>query len=204
MVKLSGQGWIVLIDRQKKKTKCIRLLVNDANLGDEVFMGVSVIGGRHRPAKNLSKTPKKLTDESSSQHRREKAIQDCRQAFEGIFSVYGIFSAAKWSVLTAWLIRHALLKKGETQRYSFLDRFGLYNSIARFGIAGLHDHILIHDDNHLRSVVTLYTSYFNQERPHQGIEQHVPNYYGLPKSKLTSGRITSKAILSYSRTTYLN
>ena len=26
---------------------------------------------------------------------REKAIQDCRQAFEGIFSAYGIFSAAK-------------------------------------------------------------------------------------------------------------
>ena len=43
--------------------------MNEANLGDEVFMGVSVNKGRHRPAKNLSKTQKNLTDEASSQHR---------------------------------------------------------------------------------------------------------------------------------------
>jgi hypothetical protein len=71
------------------------------------------------------------------------------------------------------------------------------------------DHILIHDDHHLRRVVTEYTAYFNQERPHQGIEQRIPNHYDLPKAKPTSGRITSKAILggphhSYSRTAYLN
>ena len=72
------------------------------------------------------------------------------------------------------------------------------------------DHILIHDDRHLEQVTKEYTlSYFNQERPHQGIDQRVPNHYDLPKSKPTSGRITSKAILgglhhSYSRTTYLN
>ena len=57
------------------------------------------------------------------------------------------------------------------------------------------DHILIHDENHLRGVVTEYTAYFNQERPHQGIDQRVPNHYGLPKSKPISGRISSKAIL---------
>jgi putative transposase len=71
------------------------------------------------------------------------------------------------------------------------------------------DHILIHDENHLRRVVTEYTAYFNQERPHQGIDQRVPNHYGLPKSKPTGGRISSKAILgglhhSYSRTLHLN
>jgi hypothetical protein len=72
------------------------------------------------------------------------------------------------------------------------------------------DHILIHDDKHLRRVVTEYTAYFNQERPHQGIEQRIPDHYDLTaRLKPTSGRITSKAILgglhhSYSRTTYLN
>ena len=71
------------------------------------------------------------------------------------------------------------------------------------------DHILIHDDKHLRRVVTEYTAYFNQERPHQGIEQQIPDQYELPRSKPTSGCITSKAILgglhhSYLRTTYLN
>jgi transposase InsO family protein len=71
------------------------------------------------------------------------------------------------------------------------------------------DHILIHDDKHLERVVKEYTAYFNQERPHQGIEQRIPDHYELPRSKPTSGRITSKTILgglhhSYSRTTYLN
>ena len=71
------------------------------------------------------------------------------------------------------------------------------------------DHILIHDGRHLERVTTEYTAYFNQERPHQGIEQRIPDQYELPRSKPTSGRITSKAILgglhhSYSRTTYLN
>jgi transposase InsO family protein len=71
------------------------------------------------------------------------------------------------------------------------------------------DHILIHDQNHLRQVVNEYTAYFNQERPHQGIDQRIPDHYGQTRSKPTSGRITSKAILgglhhSYSRTAYLN
>ncbi len=70
------------------------------------------------------------------------------------------------------------------------------------------DHILIHGDKHLRGVVTEYTAYFNQERPHQGIDQRVPNHYDLPKSKPTRGQISSKAILgglhhSYSRTLHL-
>ena len=71
------------------------------------------------------------------------------------------------------------------------------------------DHILIHDDKHLQRVVKEYAAYFNQERPHQGIDQRIPDYYEQPKSKPTSGQITSKAILgglhhSYSRITYLN
>jgi transposase InsO family protein len=71
------------------------------------------------------------------------------------------------------------------------------------------DHILIHDDQHLQRVVTEYTAYFNQERPHQGIGQHIPDQYDLSKSKPVSGRITSKASLGglhhrYARTAYLN
>jgi transposase InsO family protein len=71
------------------------------------------------------------------------------------------------------------------------------------------DHILIHEGRHLERVVKEYATYFNQERPHQGIAQCVPDHYELPKSKPTSGRIISKEILgglyhSYSRTAYLN
>ena len=72
------------------------------------------------------------------------------------------------------------------------------------------DNILIHDDRHLERVTKEYTLlYFNQERPHQGIEQRIPDQYDLTRSMPTSGRITSKAILGglhhgYSRVTYLN
>jgi transposase InsO family protein len=71
------------------------------------------------------------------------------------------------------------------------------------------DHIFIHEGRHLERVVKEYTTYFNQERPHQGIAQCIPNHYELPKSKPTSGRTISKEILgglhhSYSRTAYLN
>jgi transposase InsO family protein len=71
------------------------------------------------------------------------------------------------------------------------------------------DHILIHDDQHLERVITEYTSYFNQERSHQGIEQRIPDRYDQTRSKPTRGQVTSKAILgglhhSYSRRMYLN
>ena len=71
------------------------------------------------------------------------------------------------------------------------------------------DHFLFHDGRHVQRVVREYRAYFNQERPHQGIGQHIPNRYDLAGSKPTSGRITSKAILgglhhSYSRTPHLN
>jgi hypothetical protein len=36
------------------------------------------------------------------------------------------------------------------------------------------DHILIHDDKHLELVIKEYTSYFNQERIHQGIGLLIP------------------------------
>ena len=71
------------------------------------------------------------------------------------------------------------------------------------------DHILIHDDKHLLRVAKEYTGYFNEERPHQGIAQTIPDQYDLTRSKPTRGKVTSKAILgglhhSYSRATYLN
>jgi putative transposase len=39
------------------------------------------------------------------------------------------------------------------------------------------DQSMIHDQNHLRQVVNEYTAYLNQERPHQGIDQRIPNHY---------------------------
>ena len=71
------------------------------------------------------------------------------------------------------------------------------------------DHLLLHDGKHVQRVVREYTAYYNQERPHQGIGQRIPNHYDLLKSMSTSGRIRSKAILgglqhSYTRAAYVN
>jgi putative transposase len=56
------------------------------------------------------------------------------------------------------------------------------------------DHTLILNDRHLMRVVREYTKYFNQERPHQGIGQRIPNFYNQPNERM-KGRIVSKAIL---------
>jgi transposase InsO family protein len=70
------------------------------------------------------------------------------------------------------------------------------------------DHTLILHGKHLQRVVKEYTAYFNQERPHQGIGQRIPDHYDRSKANPTGG-ITSKAFLgglhhSYSRANHLN
>lgn len=71
------------------------------------------------------------------------------------------------------------------------------------------DHILFRDGKHIRRVIQEYTEYYNQERPHQGIGQRIPDRYDWPRSKPTRGCIRSRAILgglhhSYFRAIYLN
>jgi transposase InsO family protein len=69
------------------------------------------------------------------------------------------------------------------------------------------DHMLILQGRQLQRLVNEYTDYYNQERPHQGIGQRIPNHYALPASNPT-GNISSRAILgglhhSYFRATNL-
>ena len=56
------------------------------------------------------------------------------------------------------------------------------------------DHTLILHRKHLTRVVKEYTHYFNQERPHQGIGQRIPNFYDRSVSNPT-GNISFRAIL---------
>ena len=57
------------------------------------------------------------------------------------------------------------------------------------------DHTLIHHGQHLQRVVNEYVTYFNQERPHQGIDQRIPDHYDLPCTNPTSGRIRRRRSL---------
>jgi putative transposase len=72
------------------------------------------------------------------------------------------------------------------------------------------DHILIQHGQHLQRVVQEYGAYFNQDRPHQGIGQRIPEHYDQPGPNPTSVGIKTKAILGglhhcYSRgTTHTN
>jgi putative transposase len=36
------------------------------------------------------------------------------------------------------------------------------------------DHVLVLGEAHLRRVLREYVAYFNRDRPHQGIRQHIP------------------------------
>jgi putative transposase len=40
------------------------------------------------------------------------------------------------------------------------------------------DHFLILSERHLQRILTTYVTYFNQMRPHQGIEQQIPDFMG--------------------------
>ena len=44
------------------------------------------------------------------------------------------------------------------------------------------DHILILSEAHLRRVLSEYVTYFNRSRPHQGINQQVPDRESSPDS----------------------
>ena len=56
------------------------------------------------------------------------------------------------------------------------------------------DHSIIFHERQLKRVVREYTHYFNQERPHQGIGQRIPEHYDWPASSPT-GNISSRAFL---------
>ncbi len=49
------------------------------------------------------------------------------------------------------------------------------------------DHLLIFHEKQLQRVLTLYVSYFNQARPHQGIEQQIPDPSRSSRSSLSAG-----------------
>jgi len=49
------------------------------------------------------------------------------------------------------------------------------------------DHVIIHDEQHLRRAIKQSVSYFNASRPHQGIAQRIPGE-GDRDRPLSSGR----------------
>jgi hypothetical protein len=58
------------------------------------------------------------------------------------------------------------------------------------------DHIVIMNEGQLRRVLNEYVRYFNHSRPHQGIDQRVPEpneSFGLPSG--TTGRVIAFPVL---------
>jgi hypothetical protein len=71
------------------------------------------------------------------------------------------------------------------------------------------DHIFVVNQPILERSVKEYGSYYNDARPHQGIQQRIPGRYGDRVNPTAEGKIISKPILGglhhdYSRITYLN
>ncbi len=69
------------------------------------------------------------------------------------------------------------------------------NSIAERWIASVRteifDHFIIFNKNQLMNILKVYVEYYNGIRPHQGIEQRIPNGYEVRKD----GKIKSRQIL---------
>ena len=58
------------------------------------------------------------------------------------------------------------------------------------------DHILILDENHLYRVIKKYVAFFNQARPHQGIEQKIPEGIQVAENKNSKGKIIAFPVLN--------
>jgi len=58
------------------------------------------------------------------------------------------------------------------------------------------DHLLIWSEGHLRRIVTEYVTYFNQARPHQGIEQQIPAFLDQTSTFESPGQpVVSRPVL---------
>jgi hypothetical protein len=49
------------------------------------------------------------------------------------------------------------------------------------------DHLLIFQEKQLQRVLNEYAAYFNRARPHQGIQQQIPELYGSSGSSTHEG-----------------
>ena len=58
------------------------------------------------------------------------------------------------------------------------------------------DHILVLGDQHLHRVIREYVAYFNRARPHQGIEQQIPEGSPLVLEKQGNGKIVAFPVLN--------
>jgi putative transposase len=71
------------------------------------------------------------------------------------------------------------------------------------------DYMLILQDHQLHRLVREYVEYYNQARPHQGIEQQIPDWHGQAYPFATTGPIIATPVLNglhhdYSRAAYLH
>jgi len=195
---LSSQNWATFMKNQAGNTwACDFTVVNDWLFRQWYLFVVMELKTRRIIHTKVTKYP---TDEWTAQQLRE---------------------ATPWGKGPKYLIRdrdkkyatHFTAVVGSIKEVKTPYRTPRANGICERFMGSLRrecvDHILIHNDKHLQRVVVEYTAYFNQERPHQGIEQRIPDQYDLTRSKRTRGQVVSKVILgglhhSYSRATYLN
>ena len=196
----SSQNWATFLKNQAGNTwSCDFTVVNDWLFRQWYIFVVMELKTRRIVHTGVTKFP---TDEWTAQQLREATpwekgpkylIRDRDKKYAIHFSAVAMSSG----------IKELKTPFRTPQANGYCERF--MGSLRRECV----DHILIRDDKHLRRVVMEYATYFNQERPHQGIGQRIPNQYDLTRSKPTRGPVTSKAILgglhhSYSCAVYLN
>jgi transposase InsO family protein len=58
------------------------------------------------------------------------------------------------------------------------------------------DHFIILNERHLYRIVKEYETYFNNTRPHQGIEQRIPCQQGRTESPPVNGKLVSRPVLN--------
>jgi transposase InsO family protein len=62
------------------------------------------------------------------------------------------------------------------------------------------DHLLVLSEKHLRRILREYTAYFNRERPHQGLQQQIPD--PLEEGRCQPGPVRASPVLGGLSHTY--
>ncbi len=65
------------------------------------------------------------------------------------------------------------------------------------------NHLLIFGLNRLQHVVDCYTSYFNEHRPHQGIDNKIPSEYNTPERRQGSSDLLNLSVRNIARKDFL-
>ena len=190
----AGESWATFLRNHADETwACDFLPVTDALFRPVYAFFVIALGSRRVVHMGVTRHP---TDAWVAQQLREATPYDQRPRYliRDRDSKYG---AAFTRVAAATGIEERRTAYRAPRQNAACERF--LGSVRRECL----DHVLILSEGHLRRVLREYVAYFNGARPHQGLQQRIPDGAKEPQLRLESrGKVRAVSVLGGLHHTY--